>query len=546
MRALTAALTLSLVAACGGEDEGASPSPDAAPTGADAGPDMDPDAGPPAPGLTVEVARVPGEGLDAFTLTATLTGIEGPPTLELARGNAAGPTALGDGRYRFTVTPEGTGEHGFTVSAGDHPLTRIALVLPEIAEGWGQPMSVPGLANTAGYEDGVTITPDGEHLFVQTGPHYFSGFFVFNIPRDQGGCGGDRLSPDRCEHPWVNETIGSYGPPARPGFFDGRIYEDGALRHNSHLYQVPDDGAPNLAPITMFYGLKRQPEGHFAEPFYVAFEDGGDAIANPFGLSFQVHGDGTATTLFAFNDPTDSPSITGVDVDGDGVEDVVDSGFDVFTTTITLGQDNVLGQLLPGDRPLQIVRGDFPPRRVGFGDVGPDGSFGTQGNPHLFYTEAGEIHSVWTDDEYDADPVSPSHDDHGDLSVYLLDGQWPEGPFTKVALPDPVNTDAEEIQPFFDGETLYFTRDTSVLAARFDGPLTAEGLRDPARWSTPAPILSKDTTLAPHHVIGLGEPTVGVYRGVTELYFVYGTIRGFDPITGFPDLDMQAGVVRKQ
>ncbi|MEO1268294.1 MAG: hypothetical protein AAFX99_09355, partial [Myxococcota bacterium] len=356
------------------------------------------------------------------------------------------------------------------------------------------------------------------------------------------------LEPSRCTHPWIDETSGPYTAPERPGFFDGRIRE-GRFRHNSNLYQVPDEGTPNWPPPTMFYGFRRQPDGTFAEPFFVAFEDANDAIASPFGLSFRMNGDNTATILFTLNDPTAEPSVD-FDVDGDDQPDItVGSGFDVYTTTITLGQNTSLGTFLSGPTPGTITRGAFPPTRLGFGTTGPDGIYGTQGNPHLDQGPDGAIRAVWTDDEYDTDMDLPSHDDYHDLAVYVLEGSFPEGPWTKVVLPEPVNTEAEEIQPFFTGEGLLYTRDTEVWYAAYNGPHTADGYATSANWETPVALLRKDliqdlASAPTHSVIAVGEPTLAqLDDGRIELYFVYGVVRGSDPITGLPDIDLQAGMI---
>lgn len=497
-RPFLCALLLAMLAACGDSADTSSPN-----TTADAGADANADTGggdddatqDAADGeraLSVSVTRdTATPRLSPFTLEITVLDgdvpVEDEPPEVTASKGALGPVeAIGAGVYRCTITPSESGEHPFTVTSGAATYARTALVMAEAAEGVGQAMAVPGLVNTQGYEDGVTITPDGEYIFVQTGPAYFSGLIVFQIPRAQGGCGGHRTDPTPCDHPWVNQTIGPYSAPERPGFFDGRINADGTWRHNSNLYQVPDGGTPNFPIPTMFYGFKRQPDGTFAEPFYVAFEDANDAIINPFGLSFRPNGDGTATTLFTVNDPSDTPSITDVDDDGDGQPDgPFDSGFDVYTTEITLGQDNALGRFEPGARQLEILRADFPPTKLGFGDTGPDGNYGTQGNSHLHFDANGRVQSVWTDDEFDANPNSTSHADYHDLAVYVLDGDFPAGPWTKVVLPDKVNTSAEQIQPFFTGDGLLYTEDTNIVFAPYSGPQTAAGYADADNWGDP-------------------------------------------------------------
>ncbi len=483
--------------------------------------------------LRVRVTREPAEGLDAFVIH--VSGANSPPTIDVAQGTMGEVEAQMDGSFTLRVTPTITGEHPFEVHANGETIARTALVLHDVADGWGQPMAVAGLVNTEGYEDGVTITPDGEYLFVQYGPFYFSGLFVFDAPRDNGGCGGHRLQPTRCTHSWIDETIGPYDAPARPGFPSGRIDAEGRWRHNSALYQVPDDGTPNFALSTMFYGFRRQPDGSFGEPFRVGFDDGGDALGGPFGLSFLPRTDSAATVLFAFNDPAPGPFARFGDMD-------IESGFDVYSIDLPLGVDASLGELLPGAMPLAIEHGDFPARRLGFDN---DGVLGTQGNPHLFAIDDA-VHSVWTDDEYDANPAGPSHDDHEALSVYVLDGGYPEGPWTKVVLPAPIRNEQPNIQPTFvahgEEHALYFTRDLHVVRSTYAGPLDAAGFANGSHWSEPETLLTRDPGPVVQ-VAALGEPTVAHYDGRDWLYFVYAIIRGTDPVTGLPDINLQAGYV---
>ena len=163
-------------------------------------------------------------GLDPFMVTAIVFKDGTPsadlsPAVQLQRGSHNGINDLGNGRYRFTVTPVQTGEHKVTVSYENASQSRTALVFASVHADWGQPMAVAGLVNTEGYEDGVTISPDGQYLFVQTGPQYFSGLFIFLEARVNGGCGGDRLLPTVCNHPWIDTLPGPYTAPQRPGFF---------------------------------------------------------------------------------------------------------------------------------------------------------------------------------------------------------------------------------------------------------------------------------------------------------------------------------------
>ena len=523
-----------LLAACGGGGGGSSGTP-------------------PASTYTIDLAfdRLAPDTRSSFTVTATLRkdgallgGEAANIGVTLGRGSNDSPTEISTGVYRFTVTPSQTGEHPVTVSYRGASTTRTALVLESVNADWGQPMAVEGLVNTPGYEDGVTITPDGEYLFVQYGPFYFSAFQLFDLPRASGGCGGNRLVPDRCTHTWLDEAIGPYTGPERPGFFTGRISGTSNL-HNANSWGIGIDQVPIFAPSTMFYGFHRQPDGSFAEPFYLAFADDNDALTNPYGLSFMLHGDGTATVLFTLDDPTDPDW---VDLDNNGTDDV-ESGKDVYTTEITLGQNNILGTFMPSGVPgTHPVRGTpFPSQLVNFGKTGPDGIAGTQGNPHL-YQSGGTVKSIWTDDEYDTDT------DRGEISAYVLTaGTLTAGNWTKVVLPGPVNQadPSNEIQPFFTGAGLYFTHSSDVALpeifySAYSGTDSVAGYQNAANWGALTKILGVGAADSVGKVIAIGEPTVATRSDGEYLYFVYGVIRDNSDPTGIPDINMQAGYVKKR
>ncbi len=507
--------------------------------------------GDPAPGYNITLKFIRGDGgggLDPFTVTATITkdgtataGLS--PTVTLGRGSQGGVTDMANGDYQFTVTPTQTGEHAVTVVSNSASITRTALVLFNVDAGWEQPMSVSGLVNTEGYEDGVTISPDGEYLFVQTSPNYFSAFFVYNAPVAMGGCGGDLLVPP-CAHPYIDTLAGPYTAPERPGYFDGR-FNGNLMRHNSNLYGVADGQAPIFAFASMFYGFKKQADGSFKQPFYIAFEDENDAIMNPFGMSFRMNNDGTATMIFAFDDP--ALDQVQVDPDSNGSFDV-DSGFDVYTTDITLGQNNILGQYVPGV-PVPAKGASFASTLVGFDAAGPDGMYGTQGNPHLYYLADGTIHSIWTDDEYDLDDMDPGNDaDAGDLSVYVQTaGTFPAGTWTKQGLPANINATGDQIQPFFTGSGLFFTQDVDIMYSAYSGTDTLADYANNAYWATPVKILEKDAGTSPlGKIIAIGEPTIANVSGTEYLYFVYAYVRAVDGTTNISDMNMQAGYIKKR
>ncbi|MEJ2360802.1 MAG: hypothetical protein P8Z75_05135 [Gammaproteobacteria bacterium] len=315
---------------------------------------------------------------------------------------------------------------------------------------------------------------------------------------------------------------------------------------------VGDDQLSIFAPSTMFYGFKRQPDGSYAQPFYLTFDDDNDALANPYGMSFVMHGDGTATMAFAFSDPANSNM---VDVNGDGSL-MVASGVDVYTDSITLGQNTNLGSLIPSGIPAThpIHGSPFDSQLVNFGKTGTSGIYGTQGNPHL-YAENKLIKSVWTDDEKDGS----SDSDYGDISVYVLtSGSFPGGSWSKLVLPTVINQAQPNMQtqPFFTGNGLYYTHssDTALPEIFYSAYLGGQSLADyqnANNWNTPVKILSADSftpgnTSDIGRIVAVGEPTIAHYNGKDYLYFVYGYIRGFDSTSGLPDINMQVGFISKQ
>ena len=486
--------------------------------------------------MSLDFERIDAVGHSPFDVTLSLSESGDPVTdasglqYSCDRGTTGGIVNNGDGTYTFRVTPSQTGEHKVTVTYEGQSVTQTALVLEDVDSAWGQPMAVSGLVNTEGYEDGVTISPDGQYLFVQTGPYRWSALLVYALARSSGGCGNNRLSPTRCEHPWVNEMIGTITAPERPDFFSAR-FRDGQYLHNAVSWGVGEDEAPIFAVSTMFYGFKRQTDGSFREPFYMAFNDLEDGIIGPMGLTFRKKSDETWDILFSLKD-----SYT------------TSAGFDVYHMNSPLGANINLGDYALSSPSNPPVRGSyFPSTLVDLGD-----NSGTQGNSFLRYDSTnGSIQSLWTDDEYDSD--SDTHK----LSVYTFDsGTFPSsGTWTKVVLPANVNVSGTEaIQPTFSDEGLYFTQNTNVVFSAYSGAHTSSGYGTNGNWSLPTTLLKKDTTAsfpAPASsdlgkVIALGEPTVATVNGKKELYFVYAYVRSIDATTGYGDLNFQAGVIRER
>ena len=480
----------------------------------------------PTPTLTLSFARVPGPGLDAVEVAVEVSGSAALPSLTVDRGSLGAVAGTGNGRFVSTLLPTTTGEYRVTATLASTSIVRTALVLQDVHADWGQPQSVAGLVNTEGYEDGVTIAPDGQTLFVQYGPFRWSSLLVFQESRANGGCGGNRLVPDRCTHPWLDTTIGPLAGPERPGFFTGRFAGTTQL-HNAASFGIGPDGAPVLALTTMFYGFRKQPDGSFAAPFSLAFDDLGDGIVGPFGLAFQPLGGDSHRAVFTLKDAA-----------------TVGNGFDAYTCEVVFGTTNVLGNYAattPGNPPARST--PFPSTLLDLGD-----NTGTQGNPGLYFGVGGDVRSVWTDDEYDGDA------DTGRITVHVLgSGVFPSSnDFTSVVLPGVVNVPGTTaIQPTFRDEGLYFTQDTSIAFAAYAGSHDAAALGVGGNWSAPVTLLQKDTTIASLRVttadlgkiVAIGEPTVAVVDGRRVLYFVYAWVRGIDPSTGFADLDFQAGFV---
>lgn len=463
--------------------------------------------------LSLTATRVAQVGLDPFTIRVTLLKNSQPLsgqilTRTIPRGSTGVVTDNGDGTYDFTVTPTATGLHPVTVSFASSSISREIIVTNELETGAGQPMAVPGLVNTDGYEDGITITPDGQYLFIQYGPVYFSGIFLHTTICAEAGWSLYDLTtcPGKDDSNWVFETIGPYNTTARPSFPDANI-GGGQL---TPLNIVVPSVANKIAIFpTVFYGFKRQSDGTFREPFKVAFNDSKGANG-PFGLSFVMTSSTTAQFAVAWNNY---------------FNDLGDDKPDIYQGTLTLGQDKNLGDVVYSGDTFQSITPTIAP-------VNFTAHTGTQGNPHLYANGAGTIESIWTDDE------QSSHD----LTVYRLTaGSYPTGTWTPVTLPSTINTDQNESQPFFTGSRLYLTRNTSIVYHEYLGSGGGDYHLN-GSWGAEVVVLrSTDTALG--GVYGFGEPTIATYDGKTYLYFAYVETRAAGVGAGRFDYNLGAGFV---
>jgi len=463
--------------------------------------------------ISLNFTRVDQAGLDPFKVTATVAAGANPVTgaslsLTVPKGTVSFVIDKGNGSYEFTVTPTATGIYPVTVSYGGAAIRRDALVLNQYETGTGQPLLVPGLVNTDGYEDGITITPDGEYLFIQYGPVYFSGIaYYMSICADPVNYSLYNLfgSTTKDDSNWVFNTIGPYNTPSRPNFPVGAI-SGGKLTHLNIVIPGTVNGIV-LFP-TVFYGFKRQSDGTFAQPFKVAFNDSKGANG-PFGLSFHMTGPDTADFVLAWDNYFNHL------LNGDKP--------DIYYGTITMNQDTNLGEVAYTGDLFQSITPNITPFSF-------NSSYsGVKGNPHLYYDGTGTVKSIWTDDE------QVTHD----ITVYVLTGAYPNGTWSQVTLPSKINTAASESQPFFTGTRLYLNRDVSIVYHQYLGGAYDQD----SSWGPEVVVLKSDGSTSIGGIFGVGEPTIAVYKGKTYLYFVYVETRSTDAVTSRNDYDLGAAFV---
>lgn len=501
---------------CGSEEGGGHTAP---PTDSGAGQDgaadgfteAMPDAASDSPGaISYELSFVRGDAaeLPGFTAELRSSYSDGSPApaddvvISASRGEAVGLLDSSPGLYKQVFEPDGIGTGEYEVTAtvdGDIVAVRTALVMKTVGERWGQPQKVEGLVNTEGWEDGANITPDGQYLLVHYLPITASCLLQANP---------DVNSPE-CSH-----ARGPVSAPERPDMPGAdRVASDGTIQHG-----CPSIGIPSLPiplPPNTFWGFHRQPDGSFAEPFYIAFE-GIDACVSPFGITTVVGGSEAPTLLFAFDNPFDNdPPNT-------------DTQGDLFALSeASLGQNIVLGRYaLESD---EIVLNDF-----GATMIASTGA-GHFGNPAGFVDSAGRV-QVWYDNE-------SLPEEQRNLGALVFDpGVFPGGVASPPAdLPAPFGVDGvAEIQPFFDGQEALFRQGWDIVAVPFEGG----DIFDASSWAAASPIISSDvdafTAQTAGAIVTTGEPTKSKVGGRTEIYFVYGVVE--DDGT----LDLNVGVITER
>lgn len=476
------------IVGCG--DDGGSVSPDAAPP-IDAG----------APSLQVELARVPAIGADPIEVTAivhrgAVPADDAAVEIEAAGGQVGPVTALGQGRYRATITPaQPSGELPITVRALGLSVERTAIVMAVIDDGWGQAEAVPGLVNTLAYEDSAEVSPDGEWLLVSdTSP--------IDLICCVLGCGPDGAPASDPAGAACNHVLGPYGAPERPGFPGAdRIVSPTEIHDELPRVglDLPDgvDFQVALPPVAA-YGFHRQPDGSFAEPFSIAFD--ADGLPGLYGLTFAspIVG-GEATLLFALDTLDQSATSPGVDL---------------YTDPVVLGRPHNLGTYSVG--PGGQVMVDRYPARVALTSYR-----GVQGNPGLL--PDGVI--------YDSENAQ---DDLFFAAGDLRSGAPLAAP-VQVALS---RAGRGERMPHFHDGRLYFSVDAADVrsSARTPGGDPAAA----ATWSAERIELGSEAgATRVGAVVAVGEPSIEVRDGVESLYFVYAS----KTATG---LDLDVGRVRRR
>ena len=471
--------------------------------------------------LSLEMTRLTTATPNPFQVTATLKNNGTPEAnqnlqLTIPNGNTSAVTDLGNGQYRFTVTPSTYGLHPVTISFSNATITRTALVLNGYATGVGQPQLIPGDAvNTEGYEDGITITPDGQYLFIQYGPLYFTGLFSIGTICSSGGytVGYDLNTCDgRTNSSLVFNTVGPYNNSIRPNFPTTGINANGTFKH---LPSVQTNGLANgiIGFPTVFYGFKKQTDGTFAEPFKVAFNDE-RGLNGPFGLTFKPNANGTTDFAVAWNNY---------------FNDLGDDKADVYTGTLTLGQNKNLGDVVYNNEMYVSITPNITP-------VNFSSHANTQGNPYLELDNSGNVKAIWTDDEASSK----------NLSVYRLTaGTYPTGTWTLDTLPAVINTAGEESQPTMIGNRLYMNRDLKIVYHEYrpTNGSCSSGYTHADCWGPEVVLLQGSGSTTVGQIFGVGEPTVAFVDGKKYLYFVFVRARTNNLVTGLPDFNLDAAFV---
>lgn len=428
--------------------------------------------------LALELERRPSAGPDPIdvTLRATL-GREPLPGLDLVLtvvgGSATSLVDLADGRYVATVTPaRASGE--VTIDArvvGTSVQARkTALVLPLVDDRWNQPEAVPGLVNSAGWEDSCEVSPDGEWLIVGT-------YSPVDLVCCLFGCSGAPADPAGTD---CNAALGPYAGPARPGMLGA----DRIVSPTSILHEAPSLGLfaplPFALPPVAAYGFRRSPSGAYEDPFVIGFDMDGFSYT-AFAFSFvEAPVGGRAQLVFGFPHPLGS------------------TGNDVYWVDARLDGPLSLGAF-SWSASTGVTVDAFEPVALPLDDV-----LGNQGNPHFVPGE------LWFDDEGDS---------AGDVFVATHAGTLPGGRLAPAVRAGFTQAGRPELQPFKDAPRVYFYDGAALRSVEhLGGPYELA-----SSWSAETVELAGEGALAqqPGAVLAIGEPSIARDALGEWLYFVY-------------------------
>ncbi|MBY0414784.1 MAG: hypothetical protein K2Q18_11485, partial [Bdellovibrionales bacterium] len=202
---------------------------------------------------------------------------------------------------------------------------------------------------------------------------------------------------------------------------------------------------------------------------------------------------------------------------------------DIYSGTITLGQDNNLGDVVYSGDTFSSITPYVTP-------VNFPTHTGVQGNPHMYYDGAGVVQSIWTDDE------QVSHD----LSVYRrVAGTFPNGTWVLDTLPSDINTGSEESQPFFTGDKLVLRRGENIVYHDYTptNGSCASGYTHNDCWGSEVVLIGANGNTNVGEIFTVGEPTIANYSGKKYLYFVYVERRANVNISGIIDWNIDVASV---
>jgi hypothetical protein len=422
------------------------------------------------------------------------------PALTSTRGTVSALTLRSDGKQEATVTPDAqkSGEYTVTLSAtvagSNVSVVHTAIVMDQVASGWGQPFSIDGLVNTGGTQDSMAVSPDGQYLFLQYYPVTLT--CLLPIPGFPMGDPNSTL----CQTP-----LGPVTAPQRPNM-------PGASRVTTTVHHgcpsLNFDPSPFPVPPIALYGFHRQADGSYAEPFVFTFTNSDGCIA-PWGPSVKSNGDGTYRMFMAFNDPRNSGTAS-------DFAHIYDYNFAPGATQ-TLGNASYSGG-------VQIANFVLNKATVAGTDI-------HRGNPHVYYN--GDTPSLLF---YDDETVASA-------SQYIHISNWNGSSWdAPVALNfSPFNTTGSgDTQPYFDGTQLILRNGLVLLSYPYLGAtFDSATLGNPASWGAPTTMLAPSASSTTGNVVVVGEPTIATINGVQVLYFVYAIYQADGSV------NIRAGYVRK-